>query len=303
MVGGVMSSFKRGIRKPGMMDALAELAKKESWWRDVLLDTSLVIGVRDDYLNVYWRGQSLFKVEMKRGQVVAATHPKYLLDPDISGQVSLDAETGAFGISAQDALIQTYQPGETLGKLKRAANLFAFEEKIGVHTIATSNSNVVDVEIAFPADAGGQSVPRIDIASFNEVDDHVKLVFWEAKLLGNPELRVKDDKSKVVHQINKYISLLSTHAPKVLSSYTTVAKNLMAFREMSGGVRKIAASIEKVALGAQLKLAQPADVKLLVYGFNADQRDGLWQRLLQDLETRLPAGSIIARGDAASIKL
>ncbi len=297
-----MAGFKRGISKPGMMEALAELATKESWWRDVLLDTSLVIGVRDDYLNVYWRGQSLFKVEMKRGKIVAATHPKYLLNPDLSGQVSLDPDTGGFALSAESALIQTYQPGETLGKLKRAANLFASDEKIGVHTIATSNANVVDVEIAFPAGSGGQSVPRIDIASFDEAGDGVKLVFWEAKVLGNPELGVKGKKN-VVKQIGTYVSLLSEHATDILSSYTLIAQNLRSFRDMSGGVRNFAPSIDKVAQGAKLALANPADVKLLVYGFNADQRDGLWQRLLQDLEGELPAGGIIARGDAASIRL
>ncbi|GGF74621.1 hypothetical protein GCM10007301_38100 [Azorhizobium oxalatiphilum] len=297
-----MSSFKRGIRKLGMMDALGELAKQEGWWRDVLLDTSLIIGVRDDYLNVYWRGQSLFKVEMKRGQIVASTHPKYLLDPDLSGQVSLDPETGTFGLSAQNALIQTYQPGETLGKLKRAANLFASEEKRGVQAIATSNANVVDVEIAFPAGTSGQSVPRIDIASFDEVGNDVKLVFWEAKVLGNPELRVKGEKN-VVKQIGAYVGLLSEHAADIVSSYTMIAGNLTAFCEMSGGVRRVASSIEKVAKGTELTLAEPADVKLLVFGFNADQRDGLWRRLLEELEGELPAGSIIARGDAAGIKL
>jgi hypothetical protein len=297
-----MTDFRRGIRKPGMIDALAELAGKESWWRDVLRDKSLVIGVRDDYLNVYWRGQSLFKVEMKDGRIVASTHPKYLLNPELSGQVKLDSD-GEFCLGDLDVLTRAYVPGNTLGKLKRAASLFAGDEKIGVQAIAAGNANVVDVEIAFPAAPGGRSVPRIDIATFERAEGGVKLVFWEAKLLGNPELRTCGEKN-VCDQIASYAGVLGAHAASVLDSYRVVARNLMAFAEMSNGERTVAEEIASVATNeAGLILSEPADVRLVVYGFDAAQRDKIWKPLLEALETTLGSSRILARGEPSGLKL
>ena len=39
---------------------LATEAKKPGWWADVLADPKLIVALRGSYLNVYWRGQSLF---------------------------------------------------------------------------------------------------------------------------------------------------------------------------------------------------------------------------------------------------
>ncbi len=297
-----MAEFKRGIRKKGMIEALADLATRPGWWRDVLQDKSLVIGVRDDYLNVYWRGQSIFKVEMKHDRIIATTHPKYLLDPDLSGQVALDTETGAFALDGLDALTRTYVPGETLPKLKRAAGLFAGDEKAGVQAIVNANPNVVDVEIAFPAEPGSRSAPRIDIATFNETEAGVTLVFWEAKVLGNPELRTSGEKN-VVKQIGTYRARLVQDPGQVIETYQTIAANLAAIAGMSGGARTLADAVRKVAEGAPLALSSPPDVRLIVYGFDKDQRDGAWKKLLADNAEQLKDIEILARGNPGDIRL
>lgn len=53
--------FRRGLSDE-FVAALADLAAEGGWWADVLADTQLVIAVRDERLNVYWHGQSLFDV-------------------------------------------------------------------------------------------------------------------------------------------------------------------------------------------------------------------------------------------------
>lgn len=299
-----MAEFKRGIRKHGMIEALAHLATRPGWWRDVLQDKSLVIGVRDDYLNVYWRGQSIFKVEMKHDRIIATTHPKYLLDPDLSGQVALDTETGAFALDGLDALTRTYVPGETLPKLKRAAGLFAKEEKEGVQAIVNANPNVVDVEIAFPAEPGSRSAPRIDIATFNETEAGVTLVFWEAKVLGNPELRTSGEKN-VVKQIETYVKRLTQSRAVVLESYQTIARNLVSIAEMSGGARTVSEVVRRVAEGVPLVLSSSPDVHLIVYGFDKDQRDGAWKKIKAALveEFKDTNIEIQAYGKPSDIKL
>jgi hypothetical protein len=58
MVGGLMmSEFKRGLNDE-LIKLLAKEAEKVGWWRDVLADSKLLIGIRDEYLQVYCHGQS-----------------------------------------------------------------------------------------------------------------------------------------------------------------------------------------------------------------------------------------------------
>ena len=42
------------------MPALETLAAEPGWWREVLHDPGLILGIRDNSINVYWQGQSLF---------------------------------------------------------------------------------------------------------------------------------------------------------------------------------------------------------------------------------------------------
>lgn len=290
-----MSRFKRGIRNPKMMEALAELAARPSWWRDVLEDKNLVIGVRDDYLNVYSCGQSLFKVEMRREKIVASTHPKYLLNPDLSGQINLDTETATFDADPDQLLTRCYIGGETLRKLRRAAKLYAGFEKCGVQDITEANSNLVDVEIAFPNESESGSVPRIDIATFEKQHDGVGLVFWEAKLFANPELHNK----KVLSQINQYNDLIARERDCLIDSYRVIAGNLTAFAKMSGDVRSVAPEVQQVADGAPLRLADPAKVRLVVFGFNEWERDDILKPLLKEFDSI----EIVRKGNSKGLKL
>jgi hypothetical protein len=180
-----MGDFNRGIKNEAFLEALRELAAEESWWRDVLLDRSLIIAIRSEYLNVYWQGQSIFRVGFAKGRVTASTHPKYLLNPDMSGQTSLVDGSFELGEKLQATMLtRGYEGPHTLRKLKKAAGLFSGGEKEGVHAIASSNPSVVDVEIALSANGTSDvgSLPRLDLAAFESATDHIDLVFWEAKI-------------------------------------------------------------------------------------------------------------------------
>lgn len=298
-----MKQFRRGIRNPAMLDALAQLSEREGWWRDVIRDPSLVIGIRDEYLNVYWQGQSLFRVAMKGSRITATTHPKYLLNPDLSGQVAIDVETNAFAAPRIDAIATAYEPGVTLGRLKRAAALYSGEEKRGVHDIAVANSNVVDVEIAFSGgDVTGGVVPRIDIAALEQTDGGARLVFWEAKTFYNPELRSSGEKN-VVRQIELYRSILAAFRADVIESYRIIAGNLAALASLSGGARHLDPAVRRIAEGGELVIGDPAEVNLIVYGFDAAQRDKVWRPFEIELKARLAHGRILARGETRGLTL
>lgn len=311
MAGG---AFKKGLSDT-FLDALEELANETgSWWSDVLTDKGLLIAIRDGYLNVYWRGQSLFNVRLKGSRVVATTHPKYLIDPSLSKLVAFDGRSFDVAKLIESGFVRCYEGPETLRRLKRAASVYAGVEKIGVHAIATVDPSIVDVEIAMstagmePAsveewDAG--QIPRIDIAKFQDGSGGPELVFWEAKDFGNAELRARgQDTPPVIAQIAKYEATLAHHHDAVLASYTRVAYDLQRIATMSKGIRTISPVVSAVASGtSKLRVSEDHPVGLVVFGFSAaDKADPSWKMHRGKLVERLPA-RFKAAGDAKNIHL
>jgi hypothetical protein len=298
--------FEVGVFKKGLsvnfMAALAELAQKPGWWRDVLADGSLIIGIRDECFDVYWNGQSLFNADFQGGRVNVNTHVKYLLDPDRSDRVALN-ENDAFDV-VSTPMLENYA-SDTLSKLKRAADLFSGMEKQGVHAIAKANENIVDVEIMLDAkDLDTERVqPRIDIAAFEQRSDGVELVFWEAKLFANKELRAAGP-APVVKQIKEYQQVLQARQLDVLSSYRRVAKNLVAIAQMSG-VRVVGSAIRAVAGGEEPRMSSTANVGLVIFGFDADQKavGGIGHKHFEKLKAELGEKMLRASGVADGLKL
>jgi hypothetical protein len=297
-----MKPFQRGL-SPEFIKALRNLSD-EGWWRDVLDDDTLIIGIRHEYLDVYWRGQSIFSVTLKNGRLDATTHPKYLLDPALSKRVGFDGHNFDIDAMKNSGLIHVYEDGETLGKLKKAAGLFTGPEKSGVHDIVTGNDNVVDVEIAMSAGdvAGAGVLPRADIATFEKGGDGAHLCFWEAKTFYNPELRTSGEKN-VISQMERYKTVILHHREPIIESYTRVAGNLQAIADMSGGRRRISKSIRDVAQGAPLTVRQPVDVGLIVFGFDAAQKKHTWEPLKDRLAARMKTNRIKSAGEAKKIRL
>lgn len=273
-VGGRVGEFKRGL-SDNFIAALAALAQKPGWWQDVLADPSLIIGIRDEKFDVYWNGQSIFNADFQGGRVNVNTHIKYLLDPDRDDRIALK-EDGTFPVKVTP-ILASYTPGTlgTLSKLKIAADLFSGMEKQGVHAIAQANEDVIDVEIRLDAKGFNtkRKQPRIDIAAFEQRSNGVELVFWEAKLFVNPEVRAKEHASpKVIRQIEEYKRVLQVRKDEVLSSYRRVARNLVAIAEMSRPVRIVGPAILAVAEGEVPRMSCTANVGLVIFGFDADQK-------------------------------
>jgi hypothetical protein len=293
--------FRRALND-NFIAALAELAQKAGWWQDVLADASLIIGIRDECFDVYWNGQSLFNANFQGGRVNVNTHVKYLLDPDRSDRVALN-ENGDFH-EVSTPMLARYTSG-TLSKLKRAADLFSGMEKQGVHAIVRANENIIDVEIRLDARDldSDRDQPRIDIAAFEQRPDRVELVFWEAKLFANKELRAEGS-APVVKQIKEYQQVLQARQPDVLSSYRRVAKNLVAIAQMSGS-RIVGSAIRAVADGAELRMSSPANVGLVIFGFDADQKvvGGIGHKHFEKLKAELGEEMVRTSGVANGFKL
>jgi hypothetical protein len=230
-----------------------------------------------------------------------------LLDPDRSDRVALN-DNGIFDFDLVPIPILGRYVSGTLSKLKRAADLFSGMEKQGVHAIAKANKNIVDVEIMLDAkDLDiNRNYPRIDIAAFEQRSDGVELVFWEAKLFANKELRASGcSQPKVVGQIKEYIQVLQKRETEVLSSYRCIAKNLVAIAAMSNGNRKVGPVIQMVADGEELRMSSPANVGLVIFGFDSDQKavGGIGHKHFEKLKGELGAKSVRACGVADGLKL
>jgi hypothetical protein len=300
--------FVRGITQPGFMPALEKLAAEPGWWREVLHDPGLILGIRDNSINVYWLGQSLFRVTCSpTGNVRASTHAKYLVDPGLRHYAAFDG--AAWQLPAPTSmLIHDFTPGKTLADLKRAARIYAGQEKLGVHQIVLANTNVLDVEIAMQGvapDLGDTKTPRVDMAALEMAGDSIHLVFWEAKTFANAELRAKPGlMPKVVKQIMGYRIALELNRNAILESYRQVARDLTRIAGMSEGRRAVSDLITRVASQPEaLDMAPVPDVGLLVFDFDADQRDGkAWLPHRRRLLDALP-GRFRAAGDAGTIRL
>ncbi len=294
-------TFYRGLSDP-FIDLLCAEAKKPGWWREVLDDKTLLVGVRSEELNVYWQGQALFTVKPVSNALRVTTHAKFLLDPDLKDQIRL--EDGSFNTGAlrDSGFMSGFGPGTTLRKMKRTAQLFAGNEKMGCHAVAERNATVIDFEVALPVgDGPPDEAGRIDLACFVESTAGIQLTFWEAKHFTNPELRARSGHAKVVAQVERYAKWIAGHRADLLHSYQRVARNLMAFKEM-GWTRTLHPSIAAVAGGTPLSLDDVSPVGLLIFGYDqAQKNDPVWKKHRENLET--PGRRVFAVGNASNIRL
>ncbi|ACK85495.1 conserved hypothetical protein [Methylorubrum extorquens CM4] len=313
----------RSLSEPFLaaLEALAA-ASNGAWWADVLADPDLLLAVRNRSLNVYYRGASLFRITPASEGVAAETHVKYLVRQR-QAMTRLAAD-GGFGLDPAAAVWTRYEGPATLAEMKRAATPLAGLEKTGVHALVQANPNVVDVEVSLTGapldiaaepdgaqaevdaalqspDADAGVVPkrqdRLDVASLEErgVADEAWLVFHEAKLAANPALRSKLIPA-IVGQVERYRATLKHEADRLASSYPALCRDLVRLDTLRRTVRlarglDVAALpqrdplVAKVASGARQLRVDP-EPRLVLFGFDADQRDGAVETITESLRSQ-----------------
>lgn len=309
---------------PDFLDALEALAERPSWWRDVLTRPDLILAVRREAVNVYHRGASIFRITYSNGTVTAETHTKYLLR---QRQTLVRLDTGgAFATDPTQAVWTEYDGPQTLDEMLRAAAPLAGLEKTGLHRLLRRAPNVIDVEVALTgttlgnstagnnedndegaeADAalldGTVSTPpprqdRLDVASLEERGDpgEAWLVFHEAKIAANPELRAAPDRvPAIVEQVARYTQTLTGKADQLIAGYQALCRDLSRLDTLRKRVQQATGLAEnalwhrdplvrEVAEGTR-RLRLDPQPRLVVFGFDADQRDGILGGHLKRLE-------------------
>lgn len=312
------------------LDHLDQLTRQEdaSWWRDVLLHKGVFLAVRRNSLNVYHRGGSIFRIDDQGdGTARPKTHVKYLVRQQQALAELIDGqfESNVIGWTHYDS-------PETLRDMIRAASDLAGPEKAGLHPLLVGSPNVIDVEISLERAGEADSIDpgatagdpnsgietsrlaprrnqdRIDVATLETQGDSVAVVFHEAKHFTNPALRAKGGEPAVIGQIRRYRRTVAHHAPSLLERYQATCRALIRLDAMRRQVRstddapeppKLYQLISDVAAG-KAKLTIDTNPRLVIFGFDADQKNGMLQSILDTLRRTEPAFPIYAAGDPAT---
>ena len=297
-----MATFDRGLDDE-FVECLNTEYARGGWWRAFVDDRKLFVAIRDNRLNVYYRGCSLAEIWCEKGAVVGHTHYKYLLRPSV-GDPYVGFAGGAYRFPEDAASLFVESPKE-VEEIKRAANAYAEDEKAGVQRIIDANPNILDVEIGFgiPRTAETRpSAPRVDFATLQVSDGGATVVFFEAKRFANGELRAKKGQTpNVIEQIDKYSALLEENRPRIVDRYGRVCRNLRRLSGVAKRHRERHALLESIA---EKPLSIDTKPRLVVFGFDADQQDGeVWEGHRQRLIEMLGRQRVLLKGKAQDGKL
>lgn len=286
--------FKRGLNTK-LLELLAAARNSNSWWKSIVDDKDLFIAIRDDYLNVYYQGNSLMKISESSGKLICDIHYKYLLSPSHSKPYVKFEDSLAvnFGAESRASLLANELTSKTISDLKKAAKVYGGEEKEGVHKIMLSNENIIDTEIAFSVkdeNSDQTTAKRIDFAALRTgANGQNEIVFYEAKHYSNSELFAQTGEPKVVGQIRVYEQeYIEKMQAEIISAYSQYFDD---FQKITG-----------TSLGTAPVAVNP-NVRLVIFGFDQDQKEGSnFNRRINKLKKYLEDEYILLKGDAKDFR-
>lgn len=253
-----MSEFKRGIKNPNFITEL----NNNSYFQKMVRDEDLFIAIRNEYINVYYYGQSICKIELKKreNKIKWTTHKKYL-GINESGYSS----TGDFL--------------NRIGELKQNARTHGGREKEQVkkHILEDKEICILDVEVTFgrEQDSGKRSIDFVTVEKTK--DGKIKLVFYEAKHFNNSEIR-STTIPKVIGQLEKYEKVLNDpiHHDEILNSYRHILKNIKALN-LNNSLK-----LDKLIGVNKLDLEIDTKPRLIIFEIDQDKKDDVHLKKLSD---------------------
>ena len=299
-----MNSFKRGILNQDFITALKKEYNSRGWWKEIVDDKDLFIAIRNEYINVYYKGNSLLKLSFVKGEFLAETHYKYLIRPTVKPFLIKTSANMAFIPNGTKGVLDNYliHNLSEIKSIKKASASYSGIEKEGIQKIIKSNDNIVDLEIALTQEADEDemnpekgkksSAKRIDFAALQKKVSYYELIFFEAKDFSNNDLRAKDSAvPEVIPQINNYGKLLKQYKEDITYSYKQICQNLYDILPNSLHSQAI------VDIANDTSVKVNVEPRLVIFGFDEDQRKGsIWsphkEKLVESLGERF-----LAKGD------
>lgn len=300
-------SFARSL-SDAQMQALREATNDPShWWRDLLTlwrpsghqtaDDGLRLAIRNGYLNLYRRGQSVARVAFDAsGQPTLSVHAKYVVNDHERQLPKL-----SYARLVDNQLVHRDLPSRPYAG---SASLKAWIDVIDQHFTVTDgekplidqllgvsgNANVVDLEMALPAWGAVKSAPRMDLVTIEDVSGDLTVVFGEVKTIDDGRIRCQaaEGRPKVVEQLGAYKTYLDQpgHCEAIAGAYRSAAARLVELNAMAANVRsdlELGENIVRAARGEALTVAREATLVVVRRG---DYSEAHWKRHSERLRDR-----------------
>lgn len=267
--------FTRTLR-PSFITSLNKLYDSEkSWWRTIVDDKDIFILIRNNEVRVQASGGLLLQINQdSQNNLICRMHEEYLsLRSEKNPYVTLEEMSTApiKRVEGLKGFVKHY------AKIKRRINIFTGKERQAVQYLANNIHQIVDIEIGFEGEfkenASKKSVPRIDMAA---ITDNGTLVFFEAKLFDNSEIRSKKT-PRVVWQLQKYKKLLSQNGEDIIAGYK---EQLNVYNQLRGSF------FEQRARNLN-EISHYPHARLIITGFDASQRDIMLPAVRKGIEKGL----------------
>lgn len=204
----------------------------------------LRVAIRNGYLNLYVKGQSVAELRMLAGWPRLKVHAKY-----IAGAVNGSDEARILGQRYKRILGEDIRDlnARTVDGWIRTAETYAGDEKRFVDDVVAVTPGMIDLEMGLPADddpdGKDRTAPRMDLVVAQGSD----IAFWEAKCAVNGELRARASYREtqdfgyvegphVVWQLRRYERWVGqpTRREEVRAAYLEAARLLLELAEGFG---------------------------------------------------------------------
>lgn len=266
---------------------------KAHWWRDLLTlwrpagvpagDTGLRLAVRNSYLNFYRKGQSVGRVEVKKGQLVCYVHAKYVR-PENATELGQDyVRVVGDDLFLKGESIGQYGGAMTVSAWASATSRWSGPEKRAIDAALDLSDNVIDLEMGQP----GTGL-RMDMVCIERDGPELWVAFWEAKLAADSRVRCRGDAipktfPKVLEQLAHYEEFIAAdgNSQRVADAYQATASVLIGLRDLAdamGPTYPLGQEILDAAKAPTLRVRPNA--RLLI--FEPDER--AWPKHMKKLQ-------------------
>ncbi len=246
----------------------------------------LYLAVRNGYMNAYVEGQSVLRIAFDKSskptRLKGKVHHKYVRD-DVEDQVYLEFDGHTYFYRGKPLVTDT--EATTLAARVKRARGYTSAEKRGVAVIVGRHSNVIDVEMGLPANASVSpdarpNAPRMDIVTLEEDGAGAKLVFYEAKLSSNSELRAQNFQPRVLKQLQRYVDWMNSpdRADEVVSAYRRACQIQVQIHAMRGpgSASPLHPLVERAAHDSS-SLSIDRNPRLVVFGYSTEAKGASWK--------------------------
>lgn len=290
-----MKAYSKSLNSEFIKQLNTLYSDKNSWWRKIVDDDQVFILVRNNHLRVLVHGGLLMQVEMRYGKFVCKTHEEFLSlrtekDPDVTLK---EDKTDPFKcVQGLNGFVKHYS------KIKRRISKFVPEERKGCHKVSLNIDRMIDKETGLVLRTEEKDRDAAQFVDLAGITDDGLIVFFEAKLLKNSEIKAGKGKTpRVIKQLMKYEEIIKKDRKKIIN----------AFHEQFDMWSKIKGHFfEKRKTFKPKKISLYPSVRLILTGFDSAQLKKFIPVIRRNVEAGMGwndnSPNIITVGTPGSIK-